>query len=84
MVCGEDNDQNCKTEFKNAKTNNNLKNFYKRCRTEGGANPMRKTCSLCCNQGNIWIVMAKNSANDLRIKQHIIDILFNIFRFWIE
>ena len=88
MVCGEDNDHKCQTEFKNAKTNKNLKDFYTRCRTEGGANPMRKTCSLCCNQGNIWIVIAKNSAslsrNDLRIKQHITDILLNIFRFRIE
>ena len=63
MVCGETNDQNCTNEFENAERNNNLANFYKRCRTEGGANPMRKTCSLCCSQGNIWIVTAKSSAS---------------------
>ena len=61
MVCGETYDQNCQNEFENAKRNNDLDNFYKRCRTEGGAKPMRKTCSLCCNQGNVLILKTKNS-----------------------
>ena len=62
MICGETHDQNCRNEFENAKRNNDLEFFYKICRTEGGADPMRKTCSLCCNQGNNLIRKTKNSA----------------------
>ena len=62
MVCGKTNDQNCRNEFQNAKRNNDLDSFYKRCRTESGANPMRKTCSLCCNKGNNLIRKTKSSA----------------------
>ena len=64
MVCGKTNDQNCRNEFQNAKRNNDLDSFYKRCRTESGANPMRKTCSLCCNKGNNLIRKTKSSATN--------------------
>ena len=61
MVCGATNAPNCRFEFENATIYNDLENFYKKCRTEGGANPMPKTCSLCCNQGNDLIRKTKNS-----------------------
>lgn len=38
----------CATEFDNAMVNDDLKKFYERCENEGGANPLRSRCSLCC------------------------------------
>lgn len=38
----------CQTEYDNAIRNNNLASFYNRCQTEGGSNPLRNRCALCC------------------------------------
>merc|ERR1719330_1396221 len=40
--------EDCEKEFENALTNDDLEKFYKRCDNEGGANPLRLRCSLCC------------------------------------
>ena len=35
-------------EYENANNNDNLQSFYDRCAIEGGSEPLRLRCSLCC------------------------------------
>ena len=43
----------CQAEYDNAVLNGNLEDFYLNCATEGGATPLRDSCSLCCGDGPI-------------------------------
>jgi uncharacterized protein YegL len=52
LVCGSYDSSDCKSEYNNGKNNGNLGNFYSRCRTEGGSQPLRNRCSLCCTGEN--------------------------------
>ena len=53
LKCGTKIDENCRKDYNNRKDNpEKLKEFYHRCRTEEGANPIRNTCALCCKQSN--------------------------------
>ena len=36
------------SEYNNARNNNLLSNFYRRCNTEQGSTPLRTRCSKCC------------------------------------
>ena len=47
--CGNYDSDDCKAEYGNAINNGNLEYFYHRCATEGGSQPLRKRCSLCCS-----------------------------------
>merc|ERR1719186_850123 len=47
-TCGNTISSDCQAEYNNSKNNNNLAAFYERCKTEGGATPLRDRCSLCC------------------------------------
>jgi len=39
--------QDCKSENTNADNNNDMASFYRRCDTEGAANPLRSRCKYC-------------------------------------
>lgn len=68
----------CRTEYDNAIRNNNLASFYNRCRTEGGSNPLRNRCALCC-ENNVnttseerklhWQILFLKINNDCMQKQ---------------
>ena len=47
--CGTTDSSDCTSEYENANNNNNLQSFYDRCATEGGSEPLRLRCSLCCS-----------------------------------
>ena len=47
--CGNSISDDCQSEYDNAIRNGNLDYFYHRCATEGGSQPLRTRCSLCCN-----------------------------------
>ena len=58
--CGDEISDDCQTEYNNAQTNGNLEYFYERCATEGGSQPLRTRCQLCCNnQNNRYAVIRK-------------------------
>ena len=42
----------CQSEFENAKTNNNLPDFYQRCKEVHVSNAFGKRCELCCKDQN--------------------------------
>ena len=46
--CGTTDSSDCTSEYENAKNSDNLQSFYDRCATEGGSEPLRLRCSLCC------------------------------------
>ena len=46
--CGTDISDDCQSEFNNHQNNGDLENFYYRCSAEGGHDPLRLRCSLCC------------------------------------
>ena len=46
--CGEDISDDCQSEFNNHRNNNDMDKFYYRCGNEGGINPLRLRCRLCC------------------------------------
>ena len=48
--CGSGISSDCQSEFSNAQNNGNLERFYYRCGTEGGSDPLRLRCSLCCHE----------------------------------
>ena len=48
--CGSIISGDCQSEYNNARRNGNMGPFYRRCRTEGGSQPLRKRCSLCCKE----------------------------------
>ena len=50
--CGDGISEDCQSEYNNAINNGNLDYFYRRCATEGGSQPLRTRCSLCCDQGD--------------------------------
>jgi hypothetical protein len=52
LACGSYDSSDCKSEYNNGKNNGNLAHFYSRCRTEGGSQPLRSRCSLCCTGEN--------------------------------
>lgn len=69
----------CRTEYDNAIRNNNLASFYNRCKSEGGSNPLRNRCALCC--GNTvtntserkklhWQVLFLKLNNNCRLKNN--------------
>ena len=47
--CGDSISDDCQAEYDNAIRNGNIDYFYRRCATEGGSQPLRTRCSLCCN-----------------------------------
>ena len=47
--CGENITSDCRSEFDNARNNNKMDEFYHRCAEEGGSNPLRLRCRLCCD-----------------------------------
>ena len=47
--CGNSISDDCRSEYDNAIRNGNIDYFYHRCATEGGSQPLRTRCSLCCN-----------------------------------
>merc|ERR1712241_762605 len=49
LECGDKISSDCRSECDNALRNGNLDHFYNRCETEGGSQPLRKRCSLCCD-----------------------------------
>ena len=48
--CGSSISNDCQTRYDNAVRNGNLESFYSNCETEGGATPLRASCSLCCKE----------------------------------
>ena len=48
IECGDLISDDCISEYDNAVANGSLDPFYKRCVGEGGAEPLRTRCSLCC------------------------------------
>ena len=50
--CGNSISDDCQSEYNNAINNGNLDYFYHRCATEGGSQPLRTRCSLCCNNND--------------------------------
>ena len=46
LECGKYNSDDCKAEWRNAKRNKKLPTFYKRCREEKGAQPLRSRCNF--------------------------------------
>ena len=50
--CGYDISGDCQSEYNNAIANDDIDSFYRRCATEGGFQPLRTRCSLCCNEDN--------------------------------
>ena len=46
--CGSDISDDCQSEFNNHQNNGALEKFYYRCSAEGGHDPLRLRCSLCC------------------------------------
>ena len=42
----------CQAEYDNAVQNGQLDDFYYRCATETGEQPLRTRCPLCCGEGN--------------------------------
>ena len=48
--CGDGISDDCQSEYNNAINNGNLDYFYHRCAREGGSQPLRTRCSLCCNE----------------------------------
>ena len=46
--CGGNISGDCSSEFNNAQNNKKLDEFYYRCATEGGSEPLRLRCRLCC------------------------------------
>jgi len=53
----------CQTEYDNAMANGNIWAFFERCETEGGDNPLRDRCSLCCHEGNTGSLVQKSLAS---------------------
>ena len=50
--CGDSDSSDCTSEYNNAVNNGNLEGFFDRCANEGGSQPLRARCSLCCSQNN--------------------------------
>ena len=48
--CGNYTSVDCQSEYNNAINNGNLDYFYHRCATEGGSQPLRTRCKLCCEE----------------------------------
>ena len=48
-LCDDQNSDDCLVEYNNAVNNITLDYFYRRCATEGGEEPLRTRCKLCCN-----------------------------------
>ena len=53
--CGYEISSDCESEYNNAVNNYDIESFYSRCETEGGSDPLRARCGLCCNQGNLYL-----------------------------
>merc|ERR1719265_729226 len=49
-TCGKGISSDCRSEEGNARRNNQMQNFCGRCATEGGAQPLRSRCKLCCDK----------------------------------
>lgn len=49
MDCPDDNSDDCVSEYQNHKNNGDLNKFCERCLTEGGSQPLRSRCNLCCD-----------------------------------
>ena len=66
MTCGNYNSNDCKTEFRNAQNNRKLDDFYRRCKNEGGSNPLRKRCKYCCEEdsGTDGMTCGNYNSND--------------------
>merc|ERR1712232_61710 len=47
IACGDTVSVDCQSEYDNAVANSNLPVFCNRCVMEGGADPLRKRCSMC-------------------------------------
>ena len=60
--CGTTDSSDCTSEYENSKNNNNLQSFYDRCSTEGGSEPLRLRCSLCCT-GNQKLKLLNGNGN---------------------
>merc|ERR1712110_168246 len=50
--CGTTNAGDCQGAFNHAKNQDNVAAFCNRCANEGGSNPLRKRCRLCCDECN--------------------------------
>ena len=62
--CGYEISDDCLSEYNNAVDDDNLDQFYHRCDTEGGSQPLRTRCSLCCNKGHFFdSFLQENLAN---------------------
>lgn len=48
--CGNRVSDDCRREWRNAKANHDEAGFCSRCGHEGGADPLRKRCRLCCSK----------------------------------
>ena len=57
--CGDTISDDCRSEYNNAINNGNLDYFYERCATEGGSQPLRTRCSLCCDENDNTAVLRK-------------------------
>ena len=47
--CGGNISSDCSSQFNNAQNNDKLDEFYYRCAAEGGSDPLRLRCRLCCD-----------------------------------
>ena len=66
-LCDDKNSDDCQVEYNNAVNNGTLDYFYRRCATEGGEEPLRTRCKLCCNAdaaGNYTFSALKNCYAD--------------------
>ena len=61
--CGDSISDDCQSEYNNAINNGNLDYFYHRCATEGGSQPLRTRCSLCCNNDDVGIGIVRSCAD---------------------
>ena len=51
--CGNWTSNDCDSEYHNAIQNGDLASFYKRCASEGGAEPLRTRCKECCPNSSL-------------------------------
>ncbi|EOD29534.1 hypothetical protein EMIHUDRAFT_456791 [Emiliania huxleyi CCMP1516] len=64
LECGRYDADDCKAAYRSGKDRGTLSNFYARCRSEHGSQPLRSRCTLCCTGENArWAHAVKASAD---------------------
>ena len=59
LECGRYDADDCKAAYRSGKYRGTLSNFYARCRSEHGSQPLRSRCTLCCTGENArWAVVS--------------------------